>query len=111
MADVTLTVYDAARAGLDLTGNKTTIVTDNDYYFHNNGKTLLHVANATGSTVTVTIVTPNTVDGLAITDRTATLATAKQGVFGPFPPGIYNDSDALVHVTFDQTVDVTAFRL
>lgn len=111
MADVTLTVYDVVRAGTSITDNDTTIATANDYYFPNDGKTVLHVANASGSTVTVTMVTPNTVDGLAITDKTATLATAKSAVFGPFPPGVYNDVNGLVHCTFNQIVDVIALRI
>lgn len=111
MADVTLTVYDVLRAGRSITDNDTTVATANDYYFPNDGKTILHVANASGSTLTLTIETPNTVDGMAISDKTATLATAKSSVFGPYPPGIYNDENGNVHATFDQIVDIIALRV
>jgi len=110
MSDVNLSVYGISRSGRDLTAVKTTVAIDNDYYFPNNGQVGLYVKNATGSTVTVTTETPNTVDGLAVADKTSTLATAKEALLGPFPPNIYNDEDGKVHVAFDQTVDVTVVR-
>lgn len=63
MSDVDLTVYPALRSGRVVTDLATTINSANTYYFRNNGKMLLHVNN--------------TIDGLAITDKIATLATAK----------------------------------
>ena len=111
MTDVDLTVYPGLRSGRDLTALATTIANANDYYFRNNGRMLLYVNNATGSTVTITTETPNTVDGLAVTDHTTTLATAKEAVFGPYPPEIYNDGDGEVHVTFNQDVDVVVVQV
>jgi len=111
MSDVDLTVYPALRSGRVVTDLATTINSANTYYFRNNGKMLLHVDNATGSTVTITFETPNTVDGLAITDKTATLATGKAAVFGPFPPGVYNNGDGEIKVTFTQNVTVTVIQV
>ena len=111
MADVTLTVYDVVRAGLDLTANKTTVVTANTYLMPNDGRTTLHVKNATGSTCVVTIATPKTVDGLAVADRTVSIATAKEFDIGPFPSDPYSNSDGQVSITFDQTVDIVAKRV
>ncbi|MCC6192265.1 MAG: hypothetical protein IT318_24805 [Anaerolineales bacterium] len=110
MADITQTVYEVARGGLDLTASKTTVVTANNYFFPNDGRTKLYVKNATGSTCVVTIDTPNTVDGQAIANRTVSVATAKEFEIGPFPPGDYNDGNGKVKVTFDQTVDIVVVR-
>jgi hypothetical protein len=110
MADVDLTIYDVDRDGVDLTANATTVNTANDYYFKNNGRVKLFVKNTTGSTVTITVETPNTVDGLAITDKTATLANNKEALLGPYPPSDYNDANQKVHVTFNQAVDIVAVR-
>ena len=111
MANVTLTVYDVARAGIDLTTNKTTIVTANDYYFPNDGRCLVYLDNVTAFTVVPTFVTPNTVDGLAITDKTGSQATLLRYVYGPFPPSIYNDASGLVHMTFDQVATITVVHV
>lgn len=97
MSDVDLTVYPALRSGRVVTDLATTINSANTYYFRNNGKMLLHVNN--------------TIDGLAITDKTATLATAKAAVFGPFPPGVYNNGDGELKVTFTQNVTVTVIQV
>ena len=111
MPDVDLTVYPALRSGRVVTDLATTIANANTYYFRNNGRMLLHVTNSTGSTVTLTFETPGTVDGLAIADRTATLATDKEGVFGPFPPAVYNNGDGEVKVTFNEDVYVTVLQV
>ncbi len=110
MADVTLTVQDVARTGLDLTAAKTTVITANDYYFANDGRTKLYVKNATGSPCTVTIDVPATVDGQAVTDKTVSVATAKEFEIGPFPQNWYNDGAGRVKVNFNQTVDIVAVR-
>lgn len=110
MANVTLTVQDVARTGLDLRAAETTVVIANTYYFPNDGRTKLFVRNATGSTCVVTIETPKTVDGLAVTDRTVSVATAKEFEIGPFPPDTYNNDSGQVKVTFDQTVGIVAVR-
>ena len=110
MATVTQTVYNAARSGLDLTTNKTTVNTSNTYQFPNDGRVKMFINNVTNTNSTATIVTPNTVDGLAVSDRTVSVTTLKAFVIGPFPPDIYNDDSGYVAMTFDQAVEITAFR-
>lgn len=110
MADVTLTVKDVERTGLDLTAAKTTVVPANNYFFANDGRTKLYVKNATGSTCTVTVDVPTLVDGQAVTDRTVSVATAKEFEIGPFPQNWYNDGAGQVKVNFTQAVDVVAVR-
>jgi hypothetical protein len=60
----------------------------------NNGRIYLRVRNDHASqTGTLTIKTPQTVDGNAVADRTHTLATSRTSVlFGPFPAAIYGDT-------------------
>jgi hypothetical protein len=111
MADITLTVYDSSRTGVNLTTNATVIVVANTYYFPNDGRCLVYLNNATGSTVVPTFVTQNTVDGLAIGDKVGSQLTAKAYFYGPFPPSIYNDASGRVQMSFDQTADVTVIRV
>lgn len=113
MAVVPLTVQQSARTsnGINITDNDTAASSGNSYTFANNGRVFLYVQNASGSSLTLTVATPNTVDGLAVADLTATVATAKDHIIGPFPPGVYNDGSGLVSVTVDQSVTIMAIRL
>lgn len=67
----------------------------------------LHVKNASGVSVTVTMVTPGTVDGLAIADRTITLAAGVERMIA-IPNFLYRSSDGLADVQFSPTASVTA---
>lgn len=111
MADVDLTVYEMDKDGLNLTDAATTIATANTYYFTNTGKEKLLIFNASGSTLTLTIDTPNAVDDdLAVPARTISIATAKNYAVGDLKPSIYNQSNGKVKVTFDQIVTAIAVR-
>lgn len=112
MADFTLTVFDAARAsnGVNVTDNDTTVAASNNYYVPNNGRVVLIVTNAAGANV-VTVETPGTVDGLAVTDLTANVAASKVHVLGPFPTQTYNDAQGRIKATFTAAADVMAVRV
>lgn len=77
--------------------------------------TRLHINNGNAASTTVTIVTPGTQDGLAITDRTFTVPN---GVFPAnfgaidVPSDVYrNPTDGLVDITWSVTASVTFFVL
>ena len=112
MPNTQLVPQDISRTGVVL---EQTATDQTDWmYFYNDGNIILFFHDDTG-TATVTIYTPNTVDGLAITDLTVTCAThATEGKFvGPFPPSIYNHSDGTVRFLVDLETNITAnaFRL
>ncbi len=112
MADFTLTVYDVSRAvstAPNFTDNKTAAAVSNNYYVPNNGRVAL-VTNAVG-TGTITVATPGTVLGLAITDLALVLADTKVRLFGTFPPDNFNDATGLMLVTVSDTVNILAFRM
>jgi len=98
MAVTALAVQQAARTGALLT--KSTVTTGG-FTFPNDGHTLLIVQNDSGALALV-FDTPGTVDGLAIAQRTVTVATLEQWVIGPFPTAIYNNAQDLVTVTPDK---------
>jgi hypothetical protein len=85
--------------------------------FSNDGKTFLEVANASGDTITVTVETPGTVDGLAIADLEVAVPDGTTKFIGPFPPSLYNQLagsyTGYVYVTYSSatTVTVAAWRL
>jgi len=101
------TVQRVLRAGVTPTENA---VSASDT-FQNSGKTILLVENGSGGELTVTVVTPSTVDGLAVSDRTVTVANGAKKVIGPFPVNVYNDSDNNVTVNFSATSSVTCMAL
>jgi hypothetical protein len=88
MPRVQIPVIKATRAGVALTA--TTGDPVNNHYVDNDGRTGVIVEN-TGSTVsrTVTFKISQTVDGLAVTPRTETLAVGERQLFGPFTVGEY----------------------
>jgi len=79
--------------------------------FTNDGRIILRVFNDNGSAITVTVQTPGMVDGLSIADRTVSVANGDTKYIGPFPPGIYNQSDGMVYVDFSAVTDVTVAAL
>lgn len=62
------------------------------YKISNDGRTIVHVKNGNAATLTVTIQTPSTVDGLAVADRTVTILTTAEKEF-VLPPAYYNQPD------------------
>jgi len=109
MARETLTVQPVVRAGL--TASYTSFEASG-VAFANEGRTFMHIKNLTGDT-TLTIITPNTVDGLAIDDRTVSVGADEEHFIGPFQPGVYNQSTDVVHVDISTatSVSVAVMRL
>jgi hypothetical protein len=112
MADITMTVYDAARlvaSAPNYTDNLIAAVSGNNYYIPNNGRVVLVALCGAGGNLTVQ--TPGTVDTLSITDLVNALVAAKQYVFGPFPPAIYNDALGRLLVTVSANTNLFAVRV
>lgn len=69
--------------------------------------TILRAVNGSGSSVTLTIVTPGTVDGLAIDDRQIVIP-AGEARYARLPRALYrNPSDGRVHLTWSADTGVT----
>lgn len=62
-----------------------------------NGRTFLHVKNGGGSADTVTLVTPGTVSGLAIADRSINVPAGSERLIGPLDPGLYGSIVTVQH--------------
>jgi hypothetical protein len=112
MATTALSVQELAVAGTEATytaapgtgsGNGFEITYDDDH------RTFVHVKNGGGGTIVVTLPTPGTDDGLAISDRTVSITTGKE-YFIPLRRN-YKQSDDTVHVEFDVITSVTVAAL
>ena len=74
----------------------------------NDGRTFLRIKNSSGSNAyTVTVVTPRTVDGIAVADVAVTVGTNAERYVGPFPVETFNDGSRLVSWTYTGTAPAT----
>lgn len=90
MTVLTVVVAKRTANGNDLAGVSAAAGGDS---FVNTGKEFVVIKNGDSSPMTLTIVTPATIDGdLAIADRTATIGIGETRMIGPFQPGLYNDT-------------------
>lgn len=118
MARTVITVNDMVLTGLDLDALLEAADQANGMIFTNGngGKTFLAVKNADASPHNITVVTPRTVDGLAIADVAVEVAVGKTILIGVFSQGTFNQGSTdtnKVHVDIDDDTSVTigAFRL
>ena len=86
----THTVQSATRPANELT---MTAACEDGEKFLNTGVEKLVIANESASSVTVTIITPATGDGLALADRQIAIPAGKTHYLGPWPTRWYNDSE------------------
>lgn len=100
-----LTPVTATRDGVDFTDLAEAAASAGNEWA-NTGQEFVMIANASGSPVTVTMDIKPTVDGLAVTDRTLSVADGATAIFGPFPPAIYN-SNGLAKITYNDATSVT----
>lgn len=100
-----LTIKSPARVANAITAESAAAGGDK---FANTGKELLLIehTNGGGSNVTLTVVTQNTVDGLAVSDKTIVIAPGTRQLLGPFPKQIYNDGDGNVNLSYSAHGDI-----
>ena len=77
--------------------------------FSNDGNTYLMCVGGAAAK-TITFVTSATVDGLAVSDLTATVGINEVKVFGPFPVGIYGETVQVTHEAAS-TTKLTPFNI
>jgi hypothetical protein len=112
VARTSLTVQDIDRTGLTPSfsaANADGHEIDNDAIL----RTFLYVKNGGGGGITVTVVTSETRDGLAVADLTVSVGAGADSIIGPFPPAQYDQTDDTVDVDFSGVTSVTvaAFKL
>jgi len=107
MARTALAVQQINRAGLLPTYAAANV---DGHSMPNGGQEVLHVkTGATGCTVTIE--TPGTVDGQAVSDRAIVLGVSTERLIGPFPPNVYNQGAGEVYINFSSVVTVTVAAL
>lgn len=100
----TLLVQTVDRTGIVPTLNA---VSASDKFANPTGRASIRVVNGSGGTLTVTIVSQSTDDGLAVADRTVSVTNGQVKWCGPFPTATYNDANGDVTLQFSATTSVT----
>ncbi len=106
--EVRVSVEQNLKAGLTATYTSSGLLTTNTYKVRNDGKVFLHFKKTGAGSCTVTITTPNTSQGLAISDQTVSVPATTGDVFvGPLPASLFNDSSSDVAFTISDTVGLS----
>lgn len=108
MARVALAVQSATVAGLNAV--YTAVGTGTGNGVKHNPQAILHVKNAGGSSVTLTVITPGSPGGNDIADRTVTVPAAGDR-FLDLSELVYRNSDGLVYVDASAAVTAAALTL
>jgi hypothetical protein len=94
------TVENIVRAGLEANY----IAVEASSTFVNDGKrTFVHIVNGAAA-MNMDFITPSTVDGLAIADRTVAVGGSEEHFIGPFPINVYGTT---VTMTSDDVTNGT----
>lgn len=98
-----VTGLDPAHAAANVDGNSVPGTAD----------IIVEVVNGAGAPITVTVPTPATVGGLAITDGGGTVPAGGRRWFGPFRADLFNQADGTVSIDYSAvtSVTVTAIRV
>ncbi len=105
MTDVNLTPQTLTDVGVEASRTGS-LSLSNNYFFTNNGTTILNFIKGSATDCIVTIVTPKTVQGLAVGDRAVTVTGSTGDIFvGPFAPGVYNNANGKVEFTLATNID------
>jgi Ca2+-binding RTX toxin-like protein len=69
--------------------------------------TFVHFKNASAGSVTVTLVTPLTQDGLAVDDVVVAVGAGADSFIGPLPGHLFRGSDGYGSITYSAAASVT----
>jgi hypothetical protein len=111
MADVRLSPQQMVDTGVieSFTGS---LATTNTYVVRNSGRMVLHFKKANAVNCDVTVQTPKTVGGLAVSEQVVrVLASGGDKVIGPFTPSLYNDGFGDVRFTLSDVDGLTVSAL
>jgi hypothetical protein len=104
MPRVEIPIVQITRAGVAPAAQVTGDATNDHYLAWNDGGVVLEVGNVdAGASHAATVITPGSVDSLAVADLTITVPASATRYAGPFPPAIYNQSDGTVQIDADGT--------
>jgi len=99
----------ASRTPTDFTAGATAAASGD--YFANDGQTFLIVKNGDASDHTVTAAIQASVDGVTPTGAAHNIVAGHTAILGPFPTGIYNDTNGRVQLSYSATTSMTCMAV
>lgn len=75
------------------------------------GRTVLWVVNGSVGSINVTIVSPQTVSGLAVDDVVVAVGAGAQKLIGPFPRATFGDVNGEAGIDYSATATITRAAL
>ena len=104
MARVALSQEPIVIAGLEPT--QTALIADGHSFPNDGIRTHIRINNG-ATAFTLTVITPMTVEGLAVADKTYSIGANEIHEIGPFDPKLYNNADGLVFIDYSDVTDGT----
>lgn len=102
------TVQKIVKEGLTTSAVSTSLLSADTQTFTNDGRTFLHFKKTGAGAATVTVVSQQTYQGLAIANLTFSVPATTGDVFaGPFPASVFNDASSNVSFYFSDTVGLS----
>jgi len=106
MARVAVAAQAVVAAGVAV--SFTSVTADNQEFTNSvSQRTFIRVKNTDGSDHTVTPVSNETRDGLSLTDVAINIVAGTERDIGPFPAGVYNQTDGTVQLDFSATTGMS----
>ena len=99
-----LTVAAVTRAGVDVAGVAADAAGDE---WANDGKQFVEVNNGSAGSINVTLNIRATVDGAAAVNPVVAIAAGARKIIGPFPTGVYNDSNGRAKISYSAVATIT----
>ena len=86
---------------------ETTFSSSNNYTFYNSGRTYILYDHGATTSQTITVETPQRIEGLPIGEYEYTSTAIEVKVLGPFKPSVFNDASGRASFTINTTSDVS----
>jgi hypothetical protein len=108
MATLSVTTNNHGSPTLDIAASAVAVDVGGSDKWLNTGNELIVIQNGNGSSCVVTenYGTGGTIDGQTLPAKTATIATTKFAILGPFNPGLYNDANGYCTLAWSVTTSV-----
>lgn len=104
MARTAITITEVDRSGITEPAQQNGDASNGMYLPWNDGRVLLELSSSSGTTIW-TFTANAGIDGTTAPTRTVSCGAAVVKLFGPIPPGIYNQADGTVYVNPDNTTN------
>jgi hypothetical protein len=108
MATLTVTTQNHGTGIMDLVATAVAVDVGGSDKYPNTGNEMVIVNNGSGGALTVTenYGVGGTIDGQVLPNKTKIVAAGKVALLGPYPPGLYNDANGFMTLSWSATTTI-----